>query len=72
MDHFFIEKQNILFSYIDHLLTRKERIFLAIDGPCTAGKTTLAAVLQKTVRMHSISYGRFFPASCAAHTGSPG
>lgn len=47
MDHFFIEKQNILFSHIDHLLTRKERIFLAIDGPCTAGKTTLANILYK-------------------------
>lgn len=30
---------------IDGLLAQKERIFVAIDGSCTSGKTTLAAAL---------------------------
>lgn len=35
----------ILTGTIRRLLHEKERVLIAIDGPCTAGKTTLAAAL---------------------------
>ena len=34
-----------LLTAIDQLLAEKERVLIAIDGPCAAGKTTLAAQL---------------------------
>ena len=36
-----------LTDQIDLLLARQERVLIAIDGPCTAGKTTLAARLKE-------------------------
>ena len=45
-----------LLTIIDRLLTEKEQVLIAIDGPCTAGKTTLAGQLQEkygcTVNIH--------------------
>lgn len=32
-------------SHIDRLLAEKEQVIIAIDGNCTAGKTTLAGIL---------------------------
>ena len=32
---------------IERVYTERERVFVAIDGPCTSGKTTLATVLQR-------------------------
>ena len=36
-----------LLPVIDRLLTEQERVIIAIDGKCTAGKTTLAQELSK-------------------------
>ena len=36
-----------LCSAIDQLLTKEERVIIAIDGKCTAGKTTLAGKLAQ-------------------------
>lgn len=36
---------DILTSRIDRLLTEKAQVLVAIDGNCTAGKTTLASIL---------------------------
>ena len=38
---------NKLFAAIDRLLAEKERVLVAIDGPCTAGKTTLSGILSE-------------------------
>ena len=46
MDNLTEEKLNTLFSAIDRLLSERGRILVAIDGPCTAGKTTLSDILQ--------------------------
>lgn len=35
-----------LLSSIDRLLSEKEQVLIAIDGPCAAGKTTLAGKLK--------------------------
>lgn len=32
---------------IERVYTEREHVFVAIDGPCTSGKTTLATVLQR-------------------------
>lgn len=32
---------------IERVYTERERVFVALDGPCTSGKTTLATVLQR-------------------------
>ena len=47
MDNLTEEKLHILFSAVDRALAEKDRFILAIDGPCTAGKTTLAGILEK-------------------------
>ena len=60
MKNLFEEKHRILFSHIDRLLTQKERILLAIDGPCTAGKTTLAGILGERYRCPVLHMDEFF------------
>ena len=37
---------NIITSRVDRLLQEKDRVIIAIDGPCASGKTTLAALLE--------------------------
>lgn len=49
-----------LLAAIDGLLTEKERILIAIDGPCTAGKTTLAAKLKETYNCVVVHMDEFF------------
>ena len=39
------DRLELVKSYIDALLTKKERVIVAIDGSCGAGKTTLAGML---------------------------
>ena len=60
MDNLTTEKLNILFSAIDRLLSNKEQVLLAIDGPCTAGKTTLAAILQERYGCNVLHMDEFF------------
>lgn len=49
-----------VFAAIDTLLTRKARIAVAIDGMAAAGKTTLAALLQKRYDCPVIHMDEFF------------
>ena len=41
------EKLNFLKTHLELLLKEKDRIIVAIDGKCTSGKTTLAALLAE-------------------------
>lgn len=45
---------------IGELLTRKERIIIAIDGSCTAGKTTLAGLLAERYDCNVFHMDDFF------------
>ena len=45
---------------IDALLARQDRVLVAIDGPCTSGKTTLAGKLSKTYDCNVIHMDDFF------------
>ena len=49
-----------LLTTIDRLLTEKEQVLIAIDGPCTAGKTTLAGQLQEKYGCTVIHMDEFF------------
>ena len=49
-----------LLTAIDRLLAAKSRVLLAIDGPCTAGKTTLAGFLQEKYGCPVIHMDEFF------------
>ena len=50
----------VLLSAIDQLLAKKEHVVVAIDGPCTAGKTTLAGKLQSHYGCTVIHMDEFF------------
>lgn len=60
MDNLTKEKCNTLFDAIDRLLAEKGRVLLAIDGPCTAGKTTLANILKDRYGCPCIHMDEFF------------
>ena len=60
MDNLTAEKLNMLFSRIDTLLAAQGQVILAIDGPCTAGKTTLAAILQARYNCAVLHMDEFF------------
>ena len=49
-----------LFSAIDELMKRKERIIVAIDGNCAAGKTSLALSLASKFACNVIPMDDFF------------
>lgn len=51
-------------SRIDQLLQQKERIIVAIDGNCAAGKTTLAAQLSQTLDCNVFHMDDFFLRPC--------
>ena len=51
---------NQLLYQIDLLLARQDRVIVALDGFCTAGKTTLAARLSETYDCHVIHMDDFF------------
>ena len=60
MDNLTLEKQNMLFQAVDRLLLEKSYVILAIDGPCTAGKTTLADILNRKYGCNVIPMDQFF------------
>ena len=60
MDNLTSKKLDTLFSAIDHLLAEKGRIVMAIDGPCTAGKTTLSEILRKRYCCNIVHMDEFF------------
>lgn len=45
---------------IDRLLSQKERVIVAIDGNCTAGKTTLAGLLKQQYDCNVFHMDDFF------------
>ena len=45
---------------IDELLAQKEQVIVAIDGPCAAGKTTLAGKLAQNYDCNVIHMDEFF------------
>ena len=60
MDNLTQEKLHMLYETIDRLLCKKPQLILAIDGPCTAGKTTLSGILQKKYGCTVIPMDQFF------------
>lgn len=53
-------KMNVLTTRIDQLLADKEQVMLAIDGSCTAGKTTLAGILSRQYDCNLFHMDDFF------------
>lgn len=51
---------NTLRPFLDALLREKEQVILAIDGSCTAGKTTLAAALAQKYDCNVFHMDDFF------------
>lgn len=51
---------NALRPFLDSLLEQKERVILAIDGSCTAGKTSLAAELAQVYDCNVFHMDDFF------------
>lgn len=60
MDNLTEEKLNRLFAAIDEHLAQNGQLLMAIDGPCTAGKTTLAAVLRQRYGCNVFHMDSFF------------
>lgn len=60
MDNLTQEKLNMLYEAIDRLLRKQAQVVLAIDGPCTAGKTTLSTLLKEKYDCAVISMDQFF------------
>jgi uridine kinase len=56
----FLEKYAGLFSEIEKLLEKKERVSIAIDGGAASGKTTLANLLAKRYDAEIIRMDDFF------------
>ena len=50
----------IILEDLEELSRKQERVFLALDGRCAAGKTTFAAWLQKRTGCSVISMDHFF------------
>ncbi len=49
-----------LYETIKHLLTQNETLIVAIEGPCTSGKTTLSVELEKNFDCNVIHMDDFF------------
>lgn len=60
MDNLTEEKLTALYDIIDQLLAKKQQVLLAIDGPCTAGKSTLADILKDKYKCNIIPMDQFF------------
>lgn len=55
-----MQQMEMLRCHIDRLLSEKERVTVAIDGNCTAGKTTLAARLAQQYDCNVFHMDDFF------------
>lgn len=42
-----VQDARAVIERIERVFTEREHVFVAIDGPCASGKTTLAALLQR-------------------------
>ena len=54
------QKLRQIIARIDHALTKKEKICVAIEGSCTSGKTTLAARLAEVYDCNVFHMDDFF------------
>ena len=54
------KRLEIMKQHIDALLARKDFVLVAIDGPCTSGKTTLAAALADHYDCNVFHMDEFF------------
>lgn len=55
-----MDRLELITRHLDRLLTHRERIIVAIDGKCTAGKTTLASRLAEQYDCNLIHMDDFF------------
>ena len=51
---------NIIKTRVDRLLREKDRVIIAIEGPCASGKTTLAALLEEQYDCNVFHMDDFF------------
>ena len=42
-----VQDARAVIERIERVFTEREHVFVAIDGPCASGKTTLASLLQR-------------------------
>ena len=55
-----MDRLEAITPYLDKLLEHQEQVIIAIDGKCTAGKTTLAAQLAKRYECNVFHMDAFF------------
>ena len=55
-----MNRLEIITQHINRLLEEKDRVIVAIDGPCTSGKTTLAAQLKERFDCQVFHMDEFF------------
>ena len=55
-----MDRLDLAKTHIDRLLREKDRVLVAIDGKCTAGKTTLAAQLAEQYDCNVLHMDDFF------------
>lgn len=55
-----MDRLEMIRHHIDALLARKDRVIVAIDGNCAAGKTTLAGILAREYDCNLIHMDDFF------------
>ena len=56
----FMNRLEMMQQQIDWYLSKKERLIIAIDGPCTSGKSTLAAFLSNAYDCNIFHMDDFF------------
>ena len=54
------ERVKLILPRLEALLSRRERVLVAIDGCCTSGKTTLAALLGEIYDCNVLHMDEFF------------
>ena len=65
-----VQDARAVIERIERVFTEREHVFVAIDGPCASGKTTLAALLQRRFDGNVLHMDDFFPSSGTAHSGT--
>lgn len=55
----------VILQYISN--NSKEPLLIAIDGRCTAGKTTLASIVKEKINCNVIHMDHFFPPAVTAY-----
>lgn len=55
-----VQDARAVIERIERVFTEREHVFVAIDGPCASGKTTLAALLQRRFDGNVLHMDDFF------------